>query len=265
MRASVTSFVPMTDEAETTEDAVLGGRLVLRQPKRGHRFGHDAILLAAATDAQGSRIAVDLGAGVGTAGLALARRVPRLRVMLVEMDPTLAELARENAARNKLADRVSVAEMDITGATPHAHDRALMPPGAVDYVLMNPPYNDAARQNVSPDPARRLAHVARDDTLPVWVNYASRLLKPHGTLTLIWRATGLGDVLAALRDFGGISIVPIHPKPKTAAIRVIVQAVKAGAAPLVLYPPLVLNDAEGKPSAEAEAVLRGGAPLPLQP
>ncbi len=36
---------------ETSEDAVLGGRLVLRQPVRGHRFGHDAILLAAATAA----------------------------------------------------------------------------------------------------------------------------------------------------------------------------------------------------------------------
>ena len=56
----------MLADVETTEDAVLGGRLVLRQPKRGHRFGHDAILLAAAVDAQASEIAVDLGAGVGT-------------------------------------------------------------------------------------------------------------------------------------------------------------------------------------------------------
>ena len=37
---------------KASEDAVLGGRLVLRQPLRGHRVGHDAILLAAATVAQ---------------------------------------------------------------------------------------------------------------------------------------------------------------------------------------------------------------------
>jgi tRNA1(Val) A37 N6-methylase TrmN6 len=175
--------------------------------------------------------------------------------VLVEIDVTLAGLARENAARNALADRVSVAEADIS-AVP-------LPAGAADDVLMNPPYNDAARQNVSPDPARRQAHVARDDTLPIWVNCASRLLKPHGTLTLIWRATGLADVLAALQDFGGISVVPVHPKPNAAAIRVIVRAVKGGAAPLVLLPPLTLNDAEGKPSAEAEAILRGGATIPI--
>jgi tRNA1(Val) A37 N6-methylase TrmN6 len=176
---------------------------------------------------------------------------------LVEIDATLAGLARANAARNALADRVSVAEADIS-AVP-------LPAAAADHVLMNPPYNDAARQNVSPDPARRLAHVALDDTLPVWVNCASRLLRPNGMLTMIWRATGLGDVLAALKDFGGISVVPVHPKPKTAAIRVLVQAVKGGATPLVLHPPLILNDTDGKPSAEAEAILRGGATITIQP
>ena len=40
-----------TDVLETSEDAVLGGRLRLRQPLAGHRVGHDAILLAAATAA----------------------------------------------------------------------------------------------------------------------------------------------------------------------------------------------------------------------
>src|SRR3954471_4704888 len=83
---------------DTSEDAVLGGRLTLRQPRRGHRFGHDAILLAAATDAQPGDMAVHLGAGVGTAGLALAHRVPKLSVALVEVDPMLADLARDNAA-----------------------------------------------------------------------------------------------------------------------------------------------------------------------
>ena len=256
----------MLADADTTEDAVLGGRLVLRQPKRGHRFGHDAILLAAAVDAQGGRIAVDLGAGVGTAGLALAHRVPRLDVRLIEVDPTLAALARENAARNMLAGRVSVAELDIATATPLDFiEKAMLRPGAADHVLMNPPFNDPARQNVSPDPKRQQAHVAHDDTLRVWLNCASRLLKPQGTLTLIWRATGLGDVLTALQGFGGISVVPIHPKPGSAAIRVLVNAVSGGAAPFALFPPLTLNNADGKPSAEAEAILRGGGTIPIQP
>ena len=58
--------------AEFTEDAVLGGKLLLKQPRRGHRFGHDALLLAAACPARARERVVDLGAGVGAAGLALA-------------------------------------------------------------------------------------------------------------------------------------------------------------------------------------------------
>ena len=74
---------------DTSEDAVLGGRLRLRQPKRGHRVGHDAILLAAGVGARAGEQAADLGAGVGGAGLALAVRVEGLNVTLVEIDPQL--------------------------------------------------------------------------------------------------------------------------------------------------------------------------------
>ncbi len=78
---------------------------MLRQPLRGHRFGHDAILLAAATAAHAGEHAVDLGAGVGAAGLALARRVEGLDVTLVEIDPALAALAqRERRAQRALGD-----------------------------------------------------------------------------------------------------------------------------------------------------------------
>src|SRR6188508_1891873 len=223
MPVSAMNCAPMLADAETTEDAVLGGRLVLRQPKRGHRFGHDAILLAAAVDAQASEIAVDFGAGVGAAGLALAHRVPRLEVRLIEIDATLAGLARENAARNKLAGRVSVAELDIATATPFDFtEKAMLPPGAAHHVLMNPPFNDPARQNVSPDPARRFAHVGSAKTLEQWAERAARLLAPAGVLTLIWRADGLGEVLSALgARFGALTVMPVYPRPDAAAIRVL--------------------------------------------
>ena len=64
---------------EFTEDGFLGGQLRLRQPKSGHRAGHDAILLAAATPARAGDRVADFGAGVGAAGLALATRVAGIR------------------------------------------------------------------------------------------------------------------------------------------------------------------------------------------
>ncbi|HEX5509497.1 MAG TPA: methyltransferase, partial [Pseudolabrys sp.] len=156
-----------------TEDAVLGGRLRLRQPRKGHRFGHDAILLAAATPAYPGEHAVELGAGVGAAGLALASRVERLSVTLVEVDPLLARLAAENAATNGCGDRVNAVVADVA--------RLDLAAGSADRVLMNPPFNDPARQNVSPDAGRRLAHSTAADTLTIWIEAAARLLRTGGT------------------------------------------------------------------------------------
>src|ERR1700752_4549051 len=89
-----------------TEDAILGGALRLRQPRRGHRVGHDAVLLAAACPAPAGETIVGLGAGVGAAGLAVARRVPAATATLVEIDPELAALAVVNAEINGMAARV---------------------------------------------------------------------------------------------------------------------------------------------------------------
>ena len=248
--------------ADTTLDAVLGGRLKLRQPRRGHRVGHDAILLAAATGGAYGERAVEFGAGVGAAGLAVASRNPGVRLTLVEIDPALCALARENVEFNKFAERITVLTRDVT--RPDLFGVEALPAGAADRVLMNPPFNDPARQNISPDPGRALAHAAPADALPQWLVSAERALKPNGVLTLIWRADALAQILDALaRDFGTVTVLPVHPKPNAPAIRVLIRAEKGERGPLALLPGLELNDASGRPSAAAEEILRDGAVLPL--
>jgi len=93
---------------------------------------------------------------------------------------------------------------------------------------------------------------------------AAWVLHSAGTLTLIWRADGLADVLAALGDhFGDVTVLPVHGRAGQPAIRVLVRARKGSHGPLALLPGLLLNDEAGKPTAEAEAVLRGAQALPL--
>lgn len=245
-----------------TEDAILGGALRLRQPRRGHRVGHDAVLLAAACPAQaGGGRAVDLGAGVGAAGLAVAVRVPEVAVTLVEIDPALAALGAENAASNGLAERVRSLTLDAL-APPRTFAAAGLAPGSVGHVLMNPPFNDPVRQRVSPDHRRRLAHAAPREALAAWIGSAARLLRPHGTLTLIFRTEGLADLTRALEPaFGAVALLPVYPRPEAPAIRILVRAIKASRAPLALLPGLVLNDASGQPSLQAERLLRSPAAL----
>jgi tRNA1(Val) A37 N6-methylase TrmN6 len=244
---------------EFTEDAFLGGQLRLCQPKSGHRAGHDAILLAQATLAKpGDRVA-DFGAGVGTAGLALARRVAGIELVLVEIDPELAAMALGNAGNNGIAAEVIV--LDVTAGA-DAFAAAGLAPDSLDAVLMNPPFNDSARHRASPQKA--LAHVAGPATLESWIHAARRTLKSGGGLTLIWRADGLSEVLAALdRGFGSAVILPVHGDPAAPAIRVLVSAIKGGKAPLRMLPGLVLNDESSVPNKQVQDVLAGKRALPL--
>ena len=244
-----------------TEDAFLGGKLRLRQLKSGHRAGHDAMLLAAATSAQtGDRVA-DLGAGVGAAGLALAKRVAGIELVLVEIDATLAEMARGNAVANAIAADVIV--LDVTSAAAEFAAAGLIA-DSVDVVLMNPPFNDATRHRASPDKARVSAHVATGVTLVGWIHAARRILKSGGVLTLIWRADGLAELLAALdRGFGSLAILPVHGDATSPAIRVLVRAIKGGKAPLHMHAALILNSEAAMPDQQVQDILAGEGVLPL--
>jgi tRNA1(Val) A37 N6-methylase TrmN6 len=245
---------------ETTEDAFLGGTLRLRQPKSGHRAGHDAMLLAAATLARPGDRVVEFGAGVGAAGLALKKRVDAIDLVLVEVDAGLAALARDNAAANMMSAEIVV--LDVTSPAEEFSGAGLLPDGA-DVVLMNPPFNDAARHRPSPDQARATAHVSTEAMLERWIHAGRRILKSSGVLTLIWRADGLAEVLKALeRGFGSLKILPVHADANKPAIRVLVRAVKGGRAPAEILSALVLNE-RAEPNRKVAEILEGRGVLPL--
>lgn len=246
---------------DVTEDAFLGGKLRLRQPKSGHRAGHDAMLLAAATPARPGDRVIDFGAGVGAAGLAVAKRVAGIKPLLVEIDEGLAELARANAIANAIVAETFV--LDVTSGA-ESFASAGLGPDSVDVVLMNPPFNDASRHRVSPDKAREVAHVAAAEMLQGWIHAGRRILKSGGSLVMIWRADGIAEVLAALgRGFGSLVILPVHADAASPAIRVLVRATKGGRAPTHLLAGLVLNDQTGGPSRYVQAILAGEGALPL--
>ena len=242
---------------DLTEDAFLAGKLRLRQFRRGHRSGHDAILLASAVPARAGECVVEFGSGIGAAGLALARRVESMDLTLVEIDPALVDLAQTNAVANGIAARTLV--LDI-GAPAAAFADAGLPPDHADHVMMNPPFHAADRHRASPDEGKRAAHLDTGGTLDVWSKAARRILKPGGCLTLIWRADELDHVLGTLeRGFGAVEVIPVYPKPDAAAIRILLHAIKGSRGPLRILPGLTLNDRQGHSTPAAEHVLQGAA------
>ena len=250
---------------ETTEDAFLGGRVMIRQPKRGYRAGIDAVFLAATVpDAVAGLSALDLGAGVGTVGLCAARRCLDAEIVLLEREPALAAFARENIARNDLSGRVRVVEAAV-GTSALEIAAAGLAPESFDQVLANPPFHAEGRGTPAPDALKAMSHAMPEAGLDDWVRFMARMAKPGGVATLIHKAGALGEVLAAFGNrFGDIRVLALHPREGAAAIRVIVSGIKGSRAPMKVLAPLVLHGEGTGFAPVAAAVLREGAGVPLQ-
>jgi tRNA1(Val) A37 N6-methylase TrmN6 len=243
--ADATPLGPLTD------DAILGGRLHLLQPRRGHRAGTDAVLVAAVVPAEAGERVADFGAGVGTAGLAVLARVPGSHATLVEIDPALAAVAAENAARNGFRARARVVVADV--ATLGRPDTVLGP-GSVDHVVANPPFNPPGGRTPE-DPRTERARVAPDGLFAAWIGAAARVLTGRGSLALIVRPADLPPILAAMTTgWRGITLRFVHPRVDADAVRLILTARRGRrAAPRVL-PPLVLHGDDGRFTPEAAAL-----------
>ena len=233
-----------------TSGTLLGGRVHYEQPAEGYRTGIEPVLLAAAVPARAGQRVVEAGAGAGAATLCLLHRVPGLQSVAIEIDPTMAELARDNAAANGAAAAVHQAEV---GRAPEW--------GPADHVFANPPWHDPAA--TAPDASRGLAK-QRVAGWEAWVAPLAATVAGRGTLTLVLPAGQAGLVIEALMlaRMKRIVLLPLWPRAGVAAKIVLLQA-RRGAAATRIAPGLVLHEAGGGYTAAAERVLREGDALAM--
>ena len=248
-----------------TVDVFHRGRFVLVQPKgAGHRAGVDAMILAAAVPGNFTGRLADLGAGAGAAGLAVASRCPQAHVTLIERDPLMIDHANKtlkHESNQSLAPRVSLIESDVTLTGKHRVAAGLAD-NAFDFAIFNPPFN-LSHDRQTPDPVKAAAHVMDDGLFENWLRTVAAIVRPGGGMALIARPQSIGDILAALKGrFGGLRIVPIHPREGEPAIRIVVTAIHGSRAAMRLESPLILHGAEGHAfTPRAEAIINGLAGL----
>jgi tRNA1Val (adenine37-N6)-methyltransferase len=235
--------------AEVTTDALFAGALSLRQPRRGYRVNIDALLLAAfAAQARAFRLAVDLGAGVGAVGLSLGFSGSAKRVVLLEREPELVVLARENLASNGLVGDAEVSDLERSGLPRELRQRA-------DLVVCNPPFFPPR----SGTPSTR-ARTARSGALEPFVLAArAALAGPRARAAFCYPAAALGELFACAE---AARLVPkrlrfVHARAGVPARLVLVELRSAKPGGLSVEPPLVEWQAARVRSAELTRIVAG--------
>ena len=237
------------------ETTLLNKRVRLLQPSEGFHASMDTVFLAAAIAAKPGDNLLDMGCGVGSAGLCVMARVGDCALTGIDIQPEMIRLAQENARLNAVDQRTRFICADIRNDT-------TVPERAFNIVIINPPYLEEGKHTPSPNASRAIAN-GGDVPLEAWVRYAFARLIKGGDLVMIHRADRLTDILSALacEDFGAISVYPLWPKKNAAAKRVIVRARKHKKAPFVLHRGMVLHDDDGAHTGDADSVLTGVAAL----
>ncbi|MEM8916941.1 MAG: methyltransferase, partial [Pseudomonadota bacterium] len=134
--------------------------------------------------------------------------------------------------------------------------------GAVQAVLLNPPYLLEGAYTRSDSPARASANSEGDTPLADWIVAARRLSAPKASITLTHRADRLSDLLAELSPaYGDVRIIPLWPRKGVAAKRIIITGQLGSRAPLSLTAGVVVHQSDGSFTPEAQMVLRDGGPL----
>jgi tRNA1(Val) A37 N6-methylase TrmN6 len=177
--------------------------------------------------------------------------VPDCAITGIEIDPDMVALARQNVLRNLMDARLTIVEGDALG--PELR-------GDYHHAFANPPFHGDDGQQ-SPNESRERAK--RDAKgLGAWIEAGLKRTRPRGTMTLVFRADRLREVLAAA-PLTGVSVFPLWPREGEEAKRVIVQILKNSSAPLQMLSGLVLHEADGRYTPKADAVLKGEASLEL--
>ncbi|EJF84115.1 hypothetical protein MCU_00783 [Bartonella elizabethae Re6043vi] len=250
-----------TNQSDETIDSFHRGKFYLVQPhKHGHRSGMDAMLLASLvpTDLKGT--VVDLGAGAGAAGLAVASRCSQVHVTLVERSSFMVSYAQKTLMlkqNKKLAERVCLLKADVS-LKGNARVKAGLIDNSFDFAIMNPPFNNPVDRK-TPDEQKSDAHVMPEAMFDHWFRSAAAIVKPSGYLGLIARPQSLMDILHALEGrFGSICIIPIHARASTPAIRLLFYAKRGSRAALSILPALVIHEDEGHAFSPRIDVINNG-------
>ncbi len=191
---------------QTSVNTILGGNVQLVQPIEGYRASIDPLFLAASVQANSDETVLELGTGAGTALLALAHRVPDIKITGLEFQREMVRLTSHNIKLNGFQDRLEIIHGDLLTPPPR------LAASSFSHVMANPPYFESHASLESPNTTKALSNHDSGVPLEKWVQFAYRMVKPKGYASFVFTTERLDDLLAAMYGkFGEITLFPLWP------------------------------------------------------
>lgn len=172
-----------------TRDELKRFGLLLDQPEKGYRFNLDPLLLCDFCAASTENSIADIGSGSGVIALVLARMAADAKVVAIEKEPAMAQLAASNAVLNNLAERVQVICNDLL------HLQKELPVSDFDLVVSNPPYYRIGHGRPSHHPSKLSARHETSARLYDFISLAKYLVKPSGRICFVYHPARLPEFM----------------------------------------------------------------------
>jgi release factor glutamine methyltransferase len=151
---------------------------------------------------------VDVGTGSGCIAIALAKELPNAEIDATDISPSALEVARTNAIRNHLENRIQFHEGDLLKLETRNFET-----GNFDFVISNPPYVGESEEDQVQLEVRK--HEPRNAVFagPTGLEIIQRLipqahdaLKPNGWLVMEISGTIVEGVKSLLRGWADVQI-----------------------------------------------------------
>lgn len=220
-----------------TNDTLFGGDLICSQPENGYRFSIDAVLAAQFSLPRAGQRVLDLGCGCGIIGLILAYRVVGVVVHGLELQPELAELAKNNVLANAFTQKMEIIEGDVVSIS------QVVEPESYDQIVCNPPYGTPNGGRINPDAQAAVARHELRGRLTDFIRAAAYGVKNRGRVVFIYAARRGATLLHELSShrLTPKRMQPIYSYPGSGAARLLlVEAVKNGGEQCEILSPLYI-------------------------
>ncbi|MBR1910563.1 MAG: tRNA1(Val) (adenine(37)-N6)-methyltransferase [Lachnospiraceae bacterium] len=225
------------NEGERVDDLERCGFKIIQNTDK-FCFGMDAVLLSGYASIRPGDKVLDMCTGNGIIPILLAAKSRAERIVGIEIQRDIAELAKRSVEANDLSDRINILCADIKNAEEYYQ------PAVFDAVTCNPPYMIDNHGIKNPDSPKA---IARHEILCNFDDVArvtSRMLKPGGRLFLIHRPFRLTEIFETLTKY---KLEPkrmklVHPYVNREPNMVLIEAGLGGRRRLTVERPLIVYE-----------------------